>query len=409
MMRKAVILAGGKGTRLASVVSDKPKPMADVNGLPFLHYVILDLKSKGITEIVLLVGYLKDVIIDYFESSYHGLKISYEVEHEPRGTGGLIYELSNRWSEPILLINGDTYFDVDIQGMYRQYETSHTIQMAVREVYRQDRYGALEISNHRIVDFREKTYIERGYINGGIYLLPTAIFSNHTMPYSFSLEKDFFEQYKEEVIIEPFYSDGYFIDIGIPEDYQTAQLSIPKMIMPNINSSWTLYLDRDGVINTHRPADYVKSIDEFEWIEGAKEAIVYLSKIFGRIVVVTNQQGIGKGLMSEYDLDKIHWKIQNEISELGGKIDRIYHCPHLASIQCSCRKPKSGMAAQSREDFSEIDYSKSIMVGDMPTDMDFANTIGALAINVGSIVFKKESLKFKNLRDFSDFLQVIRD
>ncbi len=400
MIRKALILAGGKGTRLASVVQDKPKPMADIAGLPFLHYMILTLKKNGIEEVVFLVGHLREVIMDYFQSSYHGVVISYEIEAEPRGTGGLIYELAKQWQEPIFLINGDTYFDLDIQALVAKTEQSEII-IAVRAVEHSDRYGVLEINDDRIVGFKEKTWIDQGYINGGIYMLPAGVFNDFDLPFSFSLEKDFFEAYKDSLHIKPFYSQGYFIDIGIPDDYQKAQTTIPSQLLPKLDKSWTLFLDRDGVINTHRPDDYVKNETEFEWIAGSKEAIRDLSQIVGRVLVVTNQQGIGKGMMTEYDLDKIHWKMQTELEAIGGRIDRVYYCPHLAAIKPKCRKPNTGMAEQAQQDFPEISFSKSIMIGDSDSDIEFGCRLGMFTVRVGANTINKgEKLRVKCLADF---------
>ncbi len=409
MIEKAVILAGGKGTRLASVVSDKPKPMAEITGLPFLHYIILDLKKKGIKSIVMLTGHMSEVISNFFHSEYHGVQIKYEVESEPRGTGGLIYELSRKWQEPILLINGDTYFDIDIQALYSKSLSTKNIILAVKQIQNSDRYGVLEIVEDKIINFKEKTWIENGYINGGIYILPPGVFDHFEMPYCFSLEKDFFEAFKSELNLIPFYSEGYFIDIGIPADYELAQSSIPKMILPIIDSTWTLFLDRDGVINTHRPEDYVKNEAEFKWIEGSLEAIVHLSKLFGRIMVVTNQQGIGKGMMSKMDLENIHWKMQNKVIEAGGRIDRVYYCPHRKEIKPKCRKPNIGMALEAKEEFPEIDFSKSFMVGDMSTDMEFGSRIGAFNVLISDTIYtKKESLRFSSLRLLADQFKTSR-
>jgi len=405
MINKAVILAGGKGTRLATVVQDKPKPMADIAGLPFLHYMILSLQKKGVEEVVLLVGHLRQVIMDYFKSSYHGVKISYEIETEPRGTGGMIYELAQKWQEPILLINGDTYFDVDIQALSASAGLGEIV-LAVREVERSDRYGVLEIKDHRILDFKEKTWVDKGLINGGIYLLPTGVFDGYDLPINFSIEKDFFEAHKKSLHLKPFYSQGYFIDIGIPEDYQKAQTTIPCQLLPTLDRSWTLFLDRDGVINTHRPDDYVKNEAEFEWILGSKEAIRDLSRVVGRTVVVTNQQGIGRGMMTPYDLDKIHWKMQTELEAIGGKIDRVYHCPHLAAIKPKCRKPDIGMAEQAKEDFPDIDFSKSIMIGDSDSDIEFGRRLGMFVVRVGSMHDRTgEMLRVNRLADLRDWVQ----
>lgn len=400
MITKAVILAGGKGTRLASVLQDKPKPMADIAGLPFLHYMILDLKKKGIKEVVLLVGHLKEVIINHFKDSYYGVSIHYEIELEPRGTGGLIYELAKKWKESILLINGDTYFDVDIQALVKSSKEGEVV-LAIKKISNSDRYGALTIVDDKIVDFQEKSWIDTGYINGGIYFLPQGCFDSIDLPFSFSLEKDFFEANKDILHLKPFYCDGYFIDIGIPEDYTLAQTSIPRQFIPRIDKSWTLFLDRDGVLNEHRPEDYVKNESEFVWIDGSREAIRDLSKVFGRVLVVTNQQGIGKGLMSEYDLEKIHWKMQHEVEEIDGKIDRVYHCPHLAQVKPKCRKPETGMGEHAKADFPDIDFHKSIMIGDSGSDIEFGNRLGMMTIKVGmDDKYNGEILKVRSLGDF---------
>lgn len=404
MIKKAIILAGGKGTRLASVVQDKPKPMADIAGLPFLHYIILDLKGKGITEVVLLIGHLKEIVIDYFKDSYHGVTIKYEVEIEPRGTGGLIYELAKKWKESILLINGDTYFDTDVQAMAVSAKEGEVV-LAVKKIEKSDRYGALTIVQDNIIDFQEKSWIDSGYINGGIYFLTKGCFDAYDLPFSFSLEKDFFEANKDALSLKPFYSEGYFIDIGIPEDYSMAQTVIPRQFIPKIDKTWTLFLDRDGVINEHRPEDYVKNEFEFVWINGSKEAIRDLSKLFGRVLVVTNQQGIGKGLMSEYDLEKIHWKMQTELEEIGGRIDRVYYCPHLAQVKPKCRKPETGMAEQANADFPEIDYKKSFMIGDSSSDIEFGARLGMITIKVGTEDKNcGEVLKVSSLSDFARLL-----
>jgi histidinol-phosphate phosphatase family protein len=142
------------------------------------------------------------------------------------------------------------------------------------------------------------------------------------------------------------------------------------------DGSWTLFLDRDGVINKNRNNDYVKTWNEFEFLPGSIEAIQYFSGIFGRICVITNQQGIGKGLMSEKDLGSIHDSMLNMITEKGGRIDKIYHCPELAKDNPECRKPEIGMGLQALKDFPKIDVNKTIMVGDSVKDMDFAMRMG---------------------------------
>lgn len=148
----------------------------------------------------------------------------------------------------------------------------------------------------------------------------------------------------------------------------------------NIDKSWSLFLDRDGVINKRLEGDYVKTLAEFEFLEGVPEAMKILSNLFGRIVVVTNQQGIGKGLYTANDLNIIHHYLADEIEKHEGRIDRIYFSPHLASANHPSRKPGVGMAHEAKKDFPEIDFSHSIMVGDSISDMQFGRAAGMYTV-----------------------------
>ena len=148
----------------------------------------------------------------------------------------------------------------------------------------------------------------------------------------------------------------------------------------SFDNSWTLFLDRDGVINERLIGDYVKNPDGFRFIDGVPEALAGLSKIFGLIIIVTNQQGIGKGLMTEEDLRIIHDNMIDGIEEAGGCINKIYHAPHLERDDSSLRKPNTGMALQAQIDFPEIDFHRSVMVGDGLHDMEFGRLLGMLRV-----------------------------
>jgi histidinol-phosphate phosphatase family protein len=143
-----------------------------------------------------------------------------------------------------------------------------------------------------------------------------------------------------------------------------------------ISKDWTLFLDRDGVINERLVGDYVKQWDEFRFTDGTIEAIAGLSDIFGKILVVTNQQGVGKGIMSREQLDLIHEEMISEIKEAGGRIDKIYSCTKLEEEHPFCRKPNPGMALQARRDFPDIKFKRSIMVGDSMSDLKFGKMLG---------------------------------
>ena len=148
-----------------------------------------------------------------------------------------------------------------------------------------------------------------------------------------------------------------------------------------IDSSWTLFLDRDGVINVEKENDYIRNVAEFQFLEGVELAVAKLSQVFGRIVVVTNQKGIGKGLMTETDLSSIHQKMTSEIVKAGGRIDQVYFCPDK-DPESSCRKPNIGMAIQAKKDFCEIDFNRSLMVGNTLSDMQFGRSCGMRTIFV---------------------------
>lgn len=217
---EAIILAGGFGTRLSKVVSDVPKPMAPVNNRPFLEYLLDDLNEKGIKKVILAVGYKKEIIKNYFKNKYKELEIIYSEENTPLGTGGAIKKaLMLCKTENIFIINGDTFFDVDLKGMYEFHkEKNSKLTVAIKEMENFDRYGSIILSKDKIIKFEEKKYVDKGYINGGIYLLNKDILDNIEKK-TFSFEKDILENEEFKMERYGYSSEGYFIDIGIPEDY----------------------------------------------------------------------------------------------------------------------------------------------------------------------------------------------
>jgi D-glycero-D-manno-heptose 1,7-bisphosphate phosphatase len=150
--------------------------------------------------------------------------------------------------------------------------------------------------------------------------------------------------------------------------------------MINIDKDWTLFLDRDGVINERIPKGYVMEPEQMILEVAVADAIAEFNELFARVIVVTNQQGIGKGLMSVEQLDNVHQKLKSEVAASGGHIDAIYYCPELANTGSNCRKPEGGMGLQAKTDFPEIDFSKSIMVGDNITDLQFGKNLGMKTI-----------------------------
>lgn len=219
-----IILAGGFGTRLQSVVSDLPKPMAPVRNRPFLEYQLDYLKQSGINDVILSVGYLHDAVIRHFGDCYNDVRLQYAIEYQPLGTGGGIkFATSLMSGEDALVLNGDSFFNINIEKFHSFYVKYHPdILLALKYMDDLSRYGGVETDNEgNIVAFREKGLIKTGgYINGGIYLFNKNILNEY--PEKFSFEKDLLEKADDlKVMGLPFDSD--FIDIGIPEDYNKIQ------------------------------------------------------------------------------------------------------------------------------------------------------------------------------------------
>lgn len=228
MLKEAIILAGGFGTRLQSVVNDVPKPMAPINNIPFLNYVFDYLKFYQIEHVVLSTGYLAEKILDYYKEEFNGIKISYTKEETPLGTGGGIrLAITKCTTTDVLVLNGDSFFDVDINIHYSNHLLKQAnCTLALRKVDNAARYGTIQLGDLNAIDaFKEKDSVEReGLINGGVYILNREIYLSKTEVNSaFSIEKDFYEKRIKELTIFGFEYNGYFIDIGIPEDYKKAQ------------------------------------------------------------------------------------------------------------------------------------------------------------------------------------------
>jgi D-glycero-alpha-D-manno-heptose 1-phosphate guanylyltransferase len=384
MIKEAIILAGGLGTRLRDAVPDLPKCMAPVNGQPFLIYVIRHLLSQGMEKFIFSLGYKHEIIEEFLTSQFPTINYECCIEEEPLGTGGAIHFASEKATEKnVLVINGDTLYKIDTASLYRSHtDYSALCSIALKPMKDFDRYGVVEINENNVVrKFKEKQFYQSGLINGGVYLLNAASFLQMDFPKKFSFEKHFLEKEYSNNNIYGFIQDNYFIDIGIPEDYQRAQDEL-KYFPPDLRSidkNWTLFIDRDGVINHEKKEDYIRNRQEFHFYDGAKEALAILSKKFGKIIVVSNQRGVGRGLMTEADLADIHQHMIREIEATGGHIDKIYYCTSTDTRHPN-RKPNPGMALEAKSDYPGIDISRSLMVGNNSSDMLFGRNAGSFTV-----------------------------
>ena len=226
---RAIVLAGGLGTRLASVTNEIPKPMAPVGSRPFLEYLLDDLVDQGIEQAVLAVSYRWEVIREHFGSVYRGMELSYSVEEIPLGTGGAIRQaLANVTDDEVVVLNGDTRFRVDLMEMEKIHKNGGVqLTIALKQVSDSGRFGRVEISAGGVItSFLEKSTGGLGWINGGVYILNSSLFKDFPMPERFSFELDLVEPNIDRIQPRAFQSDAYFIDMGIPEDYDRAQREI---------------------------------------------------------------------------------------------------------------------------------------------------------------------------------------
>ena len=219
-----IVLAGGFGTRLQEVVSDVPKPMAPINGIPFLEYVLNHMLKYHVEKVILAVGYKREAVFGYFKNGYGNLEIEYSNEDTPLGTGGAIKQAMDLLvGNDAIVLNGDTFMEIDYDALWEKHiRCANDITIGLKKMQHFDRYGAVKFDGERIVAFQEKEYRTEGYINTGVYAVNRDVFHD-AKETRFSFESDILVKKVNDVLISGYISDGYFIDIGVPEDFEKAQ------------------------------------------------------------------------------------------------------------------------------------------------------------------------------------------
>jgi len=373
---KALILAGGFGTRLAHIISDVPKPMAPIAGVPFLEYLISHLRNSGVDSVIMLTGYLSSVISDHFgDGTRFGIPIDYQVEKEPLGTGGAVaLALRERFpeGESVLVVNGDTFFDFDLQCFLEfQGKRSAPLVVGLKLMESADRYGSVLLQGSRISAFKEKAPGQgEGYINGGVYILDSRILSYCPLSQGFSFEGRVIPAALKAGAIEGIPFGGRFIDIGIPEDYGSAQELLPQWARAVKRKA--AFIDRDGTIVID--SGYVHEVKDLELKKGAILLLTGLSAAGFEIFIVSNQAGIAKGLYAEDDAKTFNAALVAKLRQLGIHIVASSFCPfHEEGIVEAYkrpslrRKPNPGMILDLADQYN-IDLSQSVMIGDNSSD-----------------------------------------
>lgn len=376
-VNQCVILLGGLGTRLGTLTREIPKPLLTVGGKPFVDVLIGEGLRRGFTHFVLLAGYLPDVVIDHVAALRTRLpadcRIDISVELELLGTGGALGHARDLLAERFLLLNGDTWFDFNWLDLVALGVGSAAI--AGRQVPLADRYESLEIAP----DCRVTRIVQRGEsdgpacINGGVYLLH----KRHLEGFfgKFSIEGDVLPQLVAQGQLRARVYSGFFLDIGIPESYTSAQTDVPAQ-----QRRPALFLDRDGVLN--HDDSYVGSAARLRWIDGAADAVRLANDLGFYVFVVTNQAGVAKGHYCEADVVALHRWMARALHAQGASIDDWRYCLYHPEATVDAyrgahcwRKPEPGMLNDLMAQWP-VDGARSLLVGDQPTDLAAAKAAG---------------------------------
>lgn len=362
---QAVILAGGMGTRLKPFTDTNPKPMYPIGGVPFIEHLILQIKSFNINRIVILLGYLAPKVMDYLgDGKKYGLEIIYDVTHSSFDTLDRLLHAKEKLDDNFLLMYCDNYCPVDFNKLVNNYYKHNAkIELSVYDnidLYTKNNVFVLE---NGLVSIYDKTR-EGKKLNG--VEIGYAIVNKDILELKYGEERNFAKAVFPKLISNNtlyatvthhrYYSIGSFNRMSLTEEFFK-----PKKVV---------FLDRDGTINKKAPkACYIENKKDFIWLRGAKEAIKLLNDNNVITILVTNQPGIARGNLTLEDLCDIHKKMQDDLSEIGAKIDYIYYCPHNWNEGCLCRKPKPGMLYQAQKDLS-LDLTKCTLFGDDERDME---------------------------------------
>lgn len=383
----AVIMAGGKGTRLGNLVHEIPKPMVKINGVPLLERQIQTLKNSNIKNIYIVVGYLGNVIKEYFkDGSKFGVSINYIEENEPLGSAGSLYYLKNKFDDFILLF-GDLIEDIDFNRFYDFHKANNAlISLFSHPNSHPFDSDLLIVDSNNIVKGIDSKHNVRNYyyhnlVNAGIYVISNKALDFFVGPKKLDMEKDFISSLIPSNKVFSYSSSEYVKDAGTFERLESVGKDLTNNIVSNKNMSHpqkAIFLDRDGTINVHR--GHLSDINQFELLPNAAKAIKRINESGYLAIVVTNQPVIARGDLTFDGLDEIHKKMETLLGKEGAYLDAIYFCPHYPEsgfpgevkelkIDCECRKPKIGMLLKAKERFN-IDFENSWFIGDADLDIN---------------------------------------
>ena len=408
-MKQAVILVGGKGTRLNNISKGLPKPMTHVLGKPLLQHIIEQCLKYGFLDIVFLASYKQETIKDFFgDGEKFGVSIKYCIDKEPRGTAGALLDSLHVLSSQFLVIYGDTFIDVDLNSIWSFHNTKLadvTIFLHPND-HPQDS-DLLEIDANSVVtnihSYPHDSNWRRNLVNAALYVYSqSSLMGINCLNDKPDIAKDLFpSMQKKGKKLYGYLSTEYIKDIGTPERLNKVEKDITSgrvQMMRKDKQKISIFLDRDGVIN--KEVNYLSEAGQFELLPGVEKAISRINKAGLLVVVVTNQPVIARGDLHEGELRIIHNKMETLLGAKGAYIDRLYYCPHhpdggfsgeVSSLkfECDCRKPKIGMFTQAKNELN-ISMEKSWMIGDSPRDILAAQQAGLQSVLVNNIQTQNE-------------------
>lgn len=421
---KAVIMAGGKGTRISSVARDIPKPMIKIGEKPVLEHEIECLYEQGIKDIIITVSHLGGVITDYFGNGSKispatgktfGVNIEYYFEREPLGNAGALFKIKDRLTDDFLLLNADAMFDID----FKRFIAFHRQKGGLVTLFTHPNShpydsGLIFTDDNNCVEkwlAKEDTRPEfySNCVNAGIHIISPSLLDAKINENKIDLDRHLLKPLAGTGKMFAYNSPEYVKDMGTPDRYQKVSENHKKGVIKakNLrNKQRAIFLDRDGTINKY--VGFLRNINEFELIDGAAEAIAKINDSGYLAIVVTNQPVIARGEVSTSELKQIHNKMETLLGQKGAYLDGIYYCPHHPDkgfegerteykIECNCRKPKPGMLLKASADLN-IDLNRSWMIGDGENDINAGENAGCNTVKIGS------DMPCKNLYEAVDLI-----
>lgn len=417
-----VIMAGGKGTRISSVISNVPKPMIPVDGKPVLEREILSLRDQGFMDIIISISHLGEIITDYFgDGSRLGVHIEYYKEKKPLGNAGALFKIRNDFgSEPFLLINGDAVFDVDFNRFLRfhQGKGAEVSLLTHPNSHPYDSGIIIADENDAVINWLTKEDVRpewyQNCVNAGLHIIDPVILDRSGInpdEIGKEINGSYITADLDRNLLKPLCGTGTMFSYNSPE--YVKDMGTPdrlNSVIKDLNSGVVeakslrhkqkaVFLDRDGTINQY--VGFLRDINEFELLPGVAEAIRTINKSGYLAIVVTNQPVIARGEVTIEQLKLIHNKMETLLGKEGAYLDAVYFCPHHPhkgyegevqelKVECDCRKPKPGMLLRAKEDYN-IDLENSWMVGDGKNDIIAGQSAGCHTALIGSKNYGQEA------------------